>query len=71
MEYAAVFLVSVAAFALMGWVLHFSRYKRRKGGCCGMSPHPVLSPGGEGKKGRAGAHAPLPGDENAEDTLSP
>ena len=35
MEYVAAFTASVVGLSLMAWALHFSRYKRRGGGCCG------------------------------------
>jgi len=50
MEYVAVFLLSAAAFSLMGWALHFSRYKRGGRACCRRFPNAVPSPPvGEGR----------------------
>jgi hypothetical protein len=51
MKYLAVFLVSAALFALMGWALRFSRYRQRRAGCCAAAGR-ILGKGHAGRKER-------------------
>ena len=52
MDYIAVLLFSAAAFGLMGWALHFSRYKRGERACCRRFPNAVPSPPEGESRGR-------------------